>query len=1439
MAARTRAKGPARRHSAHIDACEARSVEPTGVMTGERLPPALMTGASLPLRATVLASSLALGGLAAPTFTAFLIASATPASADGGRGGGPSGGAGGGDGADGPGTPGGPGNGGGGGGAGYDLVGAAGGPGSGGGGNGGRGGLHGRVGPILVPGVAALGGNGAAGDTGLVAGGGGGGGAGGYGTVVTGPVGTATINWSSTGGNGGNGGASLTGEGGSGGSGGIGFLFTNGSATTTLTISGTILGGNGGVAGTGGGGDGTHGAGGVGLVGRNLAITMTGSGTISGGLSGDGVTRADAIRFISGTNELRFNGATTGLTGGIAIQSGLLNIVPSTDITVSNVISGAGSIAMIGSGTLTLSGANTFSGGTRIHSGVLAVAADTNLGAAAGAVTLFGATAYVPSTGAGAAPILRTTADFSSARKIVFENFGGRIETDAGTTLTLTGALTGGGGANFVKQGDGTLVLTGDSSSANMATGFLGTVRVDGGTLRIENGGRLGSASSGGGYISAGAGVVVTGSGSAWTSPGQIIVGDRGAGTLRIENQGKVASQVGIIGSGGASSATITGAGSEWATISTDFYVGHFSSTGVLTVSDSGALRVGSAGTGTVNAGIFTSSPGGTINIGAVATDPAAAAGQLLATRVALNATASRLVFNHTDTGYGFGLVVSGAGAVRQIAGTTILTAVNSYSGGTELVGGTLQVAADVHLGDLTGGLRFAGGTLATTASFVSARGVTLTGAGRFDVAVGTELGLSGAVSGPGDLVKAGAGTLRLGGAANAYGRTLVETGTLIGDARSISGTIGNAATVVFEQAADGTFAGAIGSLGGTSGQMVKRGAGTLALSGASALDWTVEAGGLTTAAERFAGNAAIAAGARLTFDQAANGAYAGALSGAGGLVKVGAGALLIDGNNAGFTGSTTVAAGALIVGSDTAHAGAVLGGSLDVAGGATLGGHGTVGSGAGSTVAIGSGGTLSPGNSIGTLTVQGNLTFAAGATYRIEVSPLGSDRTNVSGIATLGGATVAAIYAPGSYVTKRYTILTAGSVSGTFAGPVNTNLPVNFTTALASDATGAYLDLTYAPPRPDFGAGLTVNQANVAAALVNSFNSAGGIPLAFGALTAPGLSGASGEAATGIQQATVDVMDRFLTLMTDPFANGRNTSATQMADLGRAPRGVIVTEPVRWSAWASGYGGVQALGGNATIGSHGTSTSIYGTAVGADYRVSPDTMIGFALGAAGTSYRLGQGLGGGSSDVFQIGLYGRHQMGAAYIAAALAYGWQDVTTERRFMGDRLTGRFTTQAFSGRIETGYRFALGFAGLTPYAAGQFVSYALPDYREQATSGSGLFALDYAGRSATAWRTELGLRADKAIQLGEAELVLRGRLAWAHNFNGDRFVGASFSSLPASSFIVHGASQAADMLLTSAGAELKWANGWSAAATFEGGFSARGNSYAGRGTLRYQW
>ena len=84
-----------------------------------------------------------------------------------------------------------------------------------------------------------------------------------------------------------------------------------------------------------------------------------------------------------------------------------------------------------------------------------------------------------------------------------------------------------------------------------------------------------------------------------------------------------------------------------------------------------------------------------------------------------------------------------------------------------------------------------------------------------------------------------------------------------------------------------------------------------------------------------------------------------------------------------------------------------------------------------------------------------------------------------------------------------------------------------------------------------------------------------------------------------------------------------------------------------------------------------------------------------------------------------------------------------------------------------------------------------------------------------------------------------LTLRSRLAWMHDFDPDRNMFATFQTLPGASFAVSGAAQAHDAALTTASAELKWRNGWSAAATFEGEFSSVTSSYAGKGVVRYAW
>jgi uncharacterized protein with beta-barrel porin domain len=277
---------------------------------------------------------------------------------------------------------------------------------------------------------------------------------------------------------------------------------------------------------------------------------------------------------------------------------------------------------------------------------------------------------------------------------------------------------------------------------------------------------------------------------------------------------------------------------------------------------------------------------------------------------------------------------------------------------------------------------------------------------------------------------------------------------------------------------------------------------------------------------------------------------------------------------------------------------------------------------------------------------------------------------------------------------------------------------------------------------------------------------------------------------------------------------------------------------------WASAFGGAQTTDSNAAAGTGYTTSNIVGTAVGADYLLSPDTLFGFAMAGGGTSFAVANG-GTGRSDLFQLGAYVRHTQGPAYVSAAIAYGWQDITTYRTVTVagfDQLRAEFNANAWSGRLEGGYRFVapatLG-VGITPYAAAQFVTFDLPAYAEQVIAGTNAFALAYGAKDVTDARTELGIRTDKSFLVPEGILTLRGRLAWAHDYDPNRAIAATFQTLPGAGFVVNGAAQAPDSALTTASIEMKWRSGWSAAATFEGEFSNVTSSYAGKGMVRYQW
>ena len=204
---------------------------------------------------------------------------------------------------------------------------------------------------------------------------------------------------------------------------------------------------------------------------------------------------------------------------------------------------------------------------------------------------------------------------------------------------------------------------------------------------------------------------------------------------------------------------------------------------------------------------------------------------------------------------------ISGAGGLRQIgAGTVTLTGDNSYGGGTELRAGACRCRAmpiwrgirriGLHrrLAGDDGGLRHQPVGDAVADRRNRRRGRHDAGDERPAVRAGQP-----------------AQDRRRHAAADQRGQRLRRHPGARRHAdrrcRSISGGIGNAATVVFEQTTDARYGGDIGALDGAR-RMIKRGAGTLTLGGMSALGWSIEAGGLVTSAERLAGDAAIASGA-------------------------------------------------------------------------------------------------------------------------------------------------------------------------------------------------------------------------------------------------------------------------------------------------------------------------------------------------------------------------------------------------------------------------------------------------------------------------------------------------------------------------------------------------------------------------------------------------
>ncbi|HEV2970763.1 MAG TPA: autotransporter-associated beta strand repeat-containing protein [Pirellulales bacterium] len=219
----------------------------------------------------------------------------------------------------------------------------------------------------------------------------------------------------------------------------------------------------------------------------NNPYTLSGSGAIDGltGLtvSGGGTVTITTTNTYSGTtavtsgSTLRIadptvNSGTLGSlgTGPIAVD-GTVIFNRSDSLTVPGAISGAGVVQQNGTGTLVLSGASSYTGGTVFNGGTVQVAADNNLGGGAGPLKFNGGT-------------LEATASFATARGTTINAPGGSFNVDSGATLTQSGVITGGG--MLFTTGPGTLVL----AASNTMTGG---VMIDNGILQVGIAGALNS----------------------------------------------------------------------------------------------------------------------------------------------------------------------------------------------------------------------------------------------------------------------------------------------------------------------------------------------------------------------------------------------------------------------------------------------------------------------------------------------------------------------------------------------------------------------------------------------------------------------------------------------------------------------------------------------------------------------------------------------------------------------------------------------------------------------------------------------------------------------------------------------------------------------------------------------------------------------------------
>jgi len=616
-------------------------------------------------------------------------------------------------------------------------------------------------------------------------------------------------------------------------------------------------------------------------------LTLSGNNTYTGGTTLAGGTLSLGSNEALGTEgTLRFNGGSLQFTANNTTDysarfSQDVNQAYAIDtngqnISLANVLtSDGGSLTKQGTGTLTLTGNNTYTGSTTIDAGALQIGNGSD--SASISQSSIGYLGF--DSGSNGTATVATGGTWTTTGDLFVGYAGnGTLTVSGGTVSNVNGEIGAMGGDfnNTFAGSNGIVTISGGNwtNSGDLTVGAYGngTLTVSGGTVSNVNS-VIGSIGRDSNNDWAGSNGIVTISGGNWTNSGSLTVGRDGIGTLTVSG-GNVSSASASIGND--STAIISGG--NW-TNSGNFYVsGHTNNT--LTI-NGGLLTVGGTlyrGNGNINH--INLNAGGTLSIGA------------LEGNLAYNGT---LVFNSTGT-YTYAGNLGGSGSlIKQGSNALILTGTNTYNGTTTINAGTLQIGNNSSPGSLVSNI-----INNAILDFKSSNNQTY----------------GGQISGSGALNKRQGGTLILSGNNTYTGNTTIYAGTLqIGNGGTSGSLVSNVSggPLVFNRSDSSTYGGVFS---GTT--LTKLGAGTLTLTGNNTNSGatTISAGTLQIGAGGTSGaiTSNIINNAALVFNRSDASTYSGAISGTGPVTKSGAGTLSLTGSNT-YSGSTTISAGTLQIG--------------------------------------------------------------------------------------------------------------------------------------------------------------------------------------------------------------------------------------------------------------------------------------------------------------------------------------------------------------------------------------------------------------------------------------------------------------------------------------------------------------------------------------------